>query len=220
MNENKMRSIINQDSLIIIGMIMIVVVISSITTYAYVTWRGRDESGGLTTTIGDLATITFNQGIHLSSDSLTPVLNYQDGIYTTFSITKKIDTEVYIKSSLTINEMDLELQSKSLKYILLKSEDDNTYESIATGDFSAIEDHELQLLEDYEINTNITYYKLYIYIDGRENNTNMANKTIDVTLNIGANKEAKKDNFTTEITSSTSDVNTSDVTSITSETIE
>ena len=172
---------------------MIIVVIGSISTYAYSTWSGRDESGGLTTTIGNLATITFDKGVTLSSDSLTPVLNYQDGIYTSFNINKKIDTEVYIKANLTINEIDENLMSTALKYILLKSEDNNTFESIATGDFSIIEGNEIKLLEAYEINTDITYYKLYIYIDGRQDNTNMIDKKLDVTLNIGANKEYKKE---------------------------
>jgi len=211
MNKNKMRSIINQDSLIIIGMIMIVIVIGSISSYAYVTWRGRDESGGLTTTIGNLATITFDNGVNLNTNNLTPVLNYQDGVYITFNINKKIESRILIKSSLTINEIDENLKNSALKYILLKSDDNNSFESIATGDFSIIENNELKLIEDYELITDVTYYKLYIYIDGRQNNTNMSNKNLDVTLNIGAN-ETPQNEFTNPTTESTT------ITSITSET--
>ena len=87
-----MRNIINQDSLIVVGMILIVIVICTLTTYAYVTWQGRDTSGGLTTTIGDIATITFDDGINLSGTNLTPVLNYEDGISLSFRVNKKIDT--------------------------------------------------------------------------------------------------------------------------------
>ena len=190
---------------------MVIVVIGSISSYAYVTWRGRDESGALTTTIGDLATVTFEKGVHLNSDNLTPVLNYEDGVYLTFNIDKKIDTEVYMKSHLTINEIDQNLISKALKYILLKSEDNINFENIATGDFSNIENNELKLLEDYKLETDITYYKLYIYIDGRQNNTNMANKTIDVSLNIGANKESQE--FTTPIEEQTSPIEQTSITS-------
>jgi len=203
MNENNVRNIINQDSLILIGMIMIVVVIGSISSYAYVTWTGRDESGGLTTTIGNLATITFDKGVNLSSNNLTPVLNYQDGIHTTFNINKKIDSDVYLKAALTINEIDENLKNPALKYILLKSDDNNIFESIAKGDFSEIETNEIALLEDYQITTTVTYYKLYIYIDGRQNNTDMINKTLDVTLNVGANKDIKNPIEATPITSDT-----------------
>lgn len=190
---------------------MIVIVIGSISSYAYVTWKGRDESGGLTTTIGDLATVTFEKGVHLSSDNLAPVLNYEDGIYLTFNIDKKIETEVYMKSHLIINEIDPNLISNALKYVLLKSEDNINFENIATGDFSNIENNELKLLEDYKLETDITYYKLYIYIDGRQNNTNMANKTIDVSLNIGANKESQE--FTTPIEEQTSPIEQTSITS-------
>lgn len=209
--EEKEKNTVNQNILILIGMILIIVVIASIATYAYVTWRGKDTSGGLTTTIGDLATITFDDGVNINSNTLTPVLNYQDGIYSTFSIAKKVDTEVYAKFYLIINKIDVELQNEALKFILLESDDNNSFEIISTGDFSTIENGELTLLEDYEIDTIKTYYKLYIYIDGREDNTNMTNKELDVILSVGANKEKTKNNVITSDTI-TSDIVTSDTT--------
>lgn len=218
MNTDKMRDIINQDSLIIVGMIMIIVVIASIGSYAYVTWVGKDLSGGLITTIGDLATITFDRGVDLSSENLTPVLNYEDGIYNSFSINKLLDSKVYIKASLVINEIDEELKSKSLKYVLLKSYDNNVYESIVVGDFSNVVGNEVKILEDYELEVEVSYYKLYIYIDGRVNNTNIVNKKINMTLNIGASNNIDKINddilnTDTLITSGTSVVDDGLVTS-------
>ena len=186
--EKKMKNIINQDSLIIIGMILIVAVISMVSSYAYITWRGNSD-GGLTTNIGDLATISFPDGVNISSTNLAPVLNYEDGISITYSIYKKIDTQVYIVSSISINEMADELKTNKLKYVLLKSIDQENYETIATGDFSNIEDDNLNILQDYELTETNSYYKLYIYLDGRLNNNDTINKKVDLMLNIGVNKE-------------------------------
>ena len=207
---NKMRNIINQDSLIVVGMILIVIVICTLTTYAYVTWQGRDTSGGLTTTIGDIATITFDDGINLSGTNLTPVLNYEDGISLSFRVNKKIDTEAYMKLLLVINNIDEELKSESLKYILLASDNEANYEKISDGNFSHLSDNELEIIDDYKIDKQLTFYKLYVYIDGKENNNNMQNKSIDATLSVGANKEKKQDSYTSYTKTSepiTSDTN-------------
>ena len=201
-----MKKIINQDSLIIIGLIMIVIVVAAISSYAYITWKGRDDTATLTTTIGNLATITFNDGVEINSNNLTPVLNYEDGIVSTFSITKKIDNSVYINSFLTINKIDQELISDSLKFVLLKSDDNSRFSIISTGSFNTIENNKLTILDDLEINTKTTYYKLYIYIDGTQNNTNMSNKNLEMTLNIGAIEKETQEN-TLNVTSSTSMTN-------------
>jgi hypothetical protein len=188
-NKNNKKQKINQDSLIIIGLIMIVIVITSISSYAYITWKSKSDKGSLTTTIGDIAVITFDNGVNINSNTLEPVLNYEDGINMTYSIKKKIDSNVYTDTYLTINEIDNELISDSLKYVLLESNDNNNYEIISEGNFNDIDNNKLLLLDDYKLSIQTTYYKLYIYIDGRSNNNNMKNKNIDVTLNIDATKD-------------------------------
>jgi len=196
-NDNKVRSIITQDSLIVVGIVVMILVVVSVGSYAYVTWRGEDTSGGLTTIIGDLATITFEKGVNLSSSNLSPVLSYEDGIYSTFNINKKIDDDVDMKFYLTVNSIDEELKDEALKYILFASSDNNNFDNIASGSFDAVVDSRLNIIEGYRLATQVTYYRLYIYLDGRMDNNNMIGKSLDVILNIGA--ETVSDDIENEV---------------------
>ena len=50
-NEGKNKRFNAYDYLVIVGVIIMILVVVSVGSYAYVTWRGEDTSGGLTTTI-------------------------------------------------------------------------------------------------------------------------------------------------------------------------
>ena len=185
MNENNMKKIINQDSLIIVGIILLIIVVLSIGSFAFITWRSTDD-GELITKIGDIATIRFKNGVNINTNKLVPVLNYEDGSELTFSIEKTTDGSVYVNFYLTINSIDEELKNDKLKYILLEKQE-KEYIPVTTGDFSKIaNDNTLNIVKNYQFDKTTQEYKLYIYIDGTKNNQNMDNKNIDINLNIEA----------------------------------
>ena len=185
MNENNMKKIINQDSLIIVGIILLIIVVLSIGSFAFITWRSTD-GGELITKIGDIATIRFKNGVNINTNKLVPVLNYEDGSELTFSIEKTTDDSVYVNFYLTINSIDEELKNDKLKYILLEKQE-KEYIPVTTGDFSKIEnDNTLNIVKNYQFDKTAQEYKLYIYIDGTKNNQNMDNKNIDINLNVEA----------------------------------
>ena len=185
MNENNMKKIINQDSLIIVGIILLIIVVLSIGSFAFITWRSTD-GGELITKIGDIATIRFKNGVNINTNKLVPVLNYEDGSELTFSIEKTTDGSVYVNFYLTINSIDEELKNDKLKYILLEKQE-KEYIPVTTGDFSKIaNDNTLNIVKNYQFDKTTQEYKLYIYIDGTKNNQNMDNKNIDINLNIEA----------------------------------
>ena len=185
MNENNMKKIINQDSLIIVGIILLIIVVLSIGSFAFITWRSTDD-GELITKIGDIATIRFKNGVNINTNKLVPVLNYEDGSELTFSIEKTTDGSVYVNFYLTINSIDEELKNDKLKYILLEKQE-KEYIPVTTGDFSKIaNDNTLNIVKNYQFDKTTQEYKLYIYIDGTKNNQNMDNKNIDINLNVEA----------------------------------
>lgn len=185
MNENNMKKIINQDSLIIVGIILLIIVVLSIGSFAFITWRSTD-GGELITKIGDIATIRFKNGVNINTNKLVPVLNYEDGSELTFSIEKTTDGSVYVNLYLTINSIDEELKNDKLKYILLEKQE-KEYIPVTTGDFSKIaNDNTLNIVKNYQFDKTTQEYKLYIYIDGTKSNQNMDNKNIDINLNIEA----------------------------------
>ena len=185
MNENNMKKIINQDSLIIVGIILLLIVIISIGSFAFITWRSPDGEE-LITKIGDIATVKFENGVNINTDKLTPVLNYEEGSELTFSIEKTIDSSIYVNLYFTINEIDNNLKNNKLKYILLEKQE-NEYIPLKYGDFSELEnDNNLNIINNYRLEDSIKEFKIYIYIDGTVNNQNMENKIININLNVEA----------------------------------
>ena len=184
--KKEQKRISKQDLFLIIGIILMIILVISMGTYAFVSWRSKNDDNGLNTKIGNIATVKFDNGVTLSSNTLSPVLNYEDGISATFSISKTIDTTIYTKLYLSINELSDKLKSNNLKYALLSSLDEEKYTKIAAGDFSKTKDNELIILENQEQDTTTIYYKLYIYIDGTINNGNVQNNTINLSINVEA----------------------------------
>jgi len=75
--------------------------------------------------------------------------------------------------------------------------DNNNFDNIASGSFDAVVDSRLNIIEGYRLATQVTYYRLYIYLDGRMDNNNMIGKSLDVILNIGA--ETVSDDIENEV---------------------
>jgi len=210
MNENNMKKIINQDSIMIIGIILMLIVLISMGSFAFITWRSKSGNGELVTKIGDIAIVRFDNGINLNSDTLNPVLNYEDGIKASFDLTKTIDNSIYVKLYFIINKLPEQLKNENLKFKLFVSDNkESGFSFLSEGDFSDIKDNKLLLIDNYEIGILQRYFNLYVYIDGSINNSYNDNSKIDLTLGVEANSEIN--NITKEITSETENV-TSEVT--------
>ena len=185
--------------------ILLVSTVGSIGTYAWFTWSSTNNTS-VTLSIGELADVTFNTGPDIKVSNLSPVYNYTDGVYTTFSITNKDTTSnlLYIVK-LNITSIDTELQDKTFKYVLLENDkiisqdnfenaQNNTTLTLYTGE-----------LDKATLSKNVTSsYKLYFYIDGNEeNNPNMMNKSligkIDVSVEENKKIEISSDNSTLNI---------------------
>ena len=155
-------------------------------TFAWYVWSSKDNTS-MNVTIGDLADVSFKTGNDINITNLSPSFNYDDGALTEFSIRKKkgLTTDLYTNIYLDITSISDTLKSPSFKYELLSSSDGNTYNNVSSGNFQDASIGKLNILVDTPLADNKTYYKLYIWIDGNEeNDTSMQSSSMKGVLNV------------------------------------
>ena len=155
-------------------------------TFAWYVWSSKDNTS-MNVTIGDLADVSFKTGNDINITNLSPSFNYDDGALTEFSIRKKkgLTTDLYTNIYLDITSISDTLKSPSFKYELLSSSDGNTYNNVSSGNFQDASIGKLNILVDTPLADGKTYYKLYIWIDGNEeNNTSMQSSSMKGVLNV------------------------------------
>ena len=155
-------------------------------TFAWYVWSSKDNTS-MNVTIGDLADVSFKTGNDINITNLSPSFNYDDGALTEFSIRKKkgLTTDLYTNIYLDITSISDTLKSPSFKYELLSSSDGNTYNKVSSGNFQDASIGKLNILVDTPLADGKTYYKLYIWIDGNEeNNTSMQSSSMKGVLNV------------------------------------
>ena len=168
---------------IIILLVILILFIGILTTYAWFTWSSTNNTS-LTMTIGELADITFRNGNDISTNALSPVFNYTDGEKTTFAINNKSTDNTLIEYSVKLNIKNIadELKSTSLKYTLIK---ENSI--VSEGDFiSANQNSTIKIYTD-TISSGEDKFTFYLYIDGNEeNDLNMMDKTLEAEILVTA----------------------------------
>ena len=130
-------------------------------------------------TIGQLAEVTFEKGNDISDAKFAPVLDYNSGETTTFSIKNKAAYQYSAYVTLNIESIDSELQTESFKYILFESNDNSNFSICKEGNFVDFKVGQ-NLLATVSIPTNsIKYYKFVMYIDSNTQiNVNMMEKSM------------------------------------------
>ena len=176
---------IENNKIIIMLLIVSIIAVSIIGTYAWFTWSSPNNTE-LTLTIGDLADVTFNTGDDINVSNIGPVLNYlENGEITNFSIKNKSESELLTNINLNITNLPEELKEESFKYILLSSTDNIHFEAVTSGSFVDKSVGTLSLVKEESTSLGTTYYKFIIYIDGNmENPTDMMGKSFDSKLNV------------------------------------
>ncbi len=166
----------------IIGIfILMITLVGGVGTYAWFTWKSTSNTS-LTMTIGKMADVTFSSGNDISTNKLAPVYNYTDGEKTTFIINNRDTTNTFLKYKILLDITSIadELKSTNLKYKLLSN---NTI--LAEGSFSTFANGSTNTLYEDTLNTGVTDFVFYLYIDGNEeNNLNMMNKQLNGTLKV------------------------------------
>ena len=174
-----------KNNTIILGLILSIIAVASITTYAWFTWSSPNDTN-LILTIGELADVKFDEGNDINVENIGPVLNYlNDGEITTFSFRNKSEVELYTNISLNITNLPNELKEESFKYVLLSSSDNNNFNEVVSGNFKDKSNGPIPILENDLASIGTTYFKFIIYIDGNmENPISMMGKSFSATLEV------------------------------------
>ena len=164
--DNKVMNIKN----IIITIVLILLVIT-IGTYAWLTYRSNDTA--MVLTIGDLNNVQITLKPYQLDLELDPVLTYTsldtNNEYVTITVVNNSSREQSFSLFYDINYIDSGLQNNTFKYTLLRTNDNTTTE----GNFAnAATSENLFVLRDSIIPANTTYtYKMYTWLDGNSTNT-------------------------------------------------
>ena len=184
--ENKKINITNK--LMIVAIVLLMILIMLIATYAWQTWSSQDDSNKVNLTVKNLIEVLFYDGVEINVDKLEPVLSYEQGAMTNFSMKKITSNDVDVDINLNLTSIEDELKDESLKYRLMYSSDNSNYQTIATGNFKNATDT-LKIIDNYIVSTKMSYFKIYIYIDANlPNPGEMQEKLLQGIINISASK--------------------------------
>ncbi len=170
---------------LIISILLLIGVIAT-STLAWFIWSSRDNAN-MKVTVGDLADITIKGGNIINITDLSPTFYYDENSYTDFKIKKKksLTTSLTLKVSIDVTEISEELKNESFKYVLLKSTDNTNFTELTNGSLENASAGSRLNLFTSSLEDIVSYYKLYFWIDGNnENTTNMQNKTFKGVLNV------------------------------------
>ncbi len=173
---------------VILSLVLSIIAISSLATFAWFTWSSSSEGDTeLTLTIGNLADVKFETGNDINVDNIGPVLNYNDGESTTFTIKNKSESTIVFNIGLNITNIPDELKEESFKYVLLSSTDNNVFKEVVSGSFKDASVRYMSIGGGIEVAKGDTYFKFIIYIDGHmENPIDMMGKSFSGELQVDA----------------------------------
>ena len=174
-----------EKKIIIITSIIAIILVVAISTYALFTWTSPNTT--LTLEVGELTDVIFQEGNDINATNIGPVLDYNDGEITEFTIINRSEDEPTLSIYLNITNISDNLKEESFKYILQTSTDGSNYTTYKEGNFTTASTGKFYITQDEVLPSNTTYYKFIIYIDGNmENPTTMMNNNLTATLNVEA----------------------------------
>ena len=178
---------------VILSLVLSIIAISSLATFAWFTWSSSSKGDTeLTLTIGNVADVKFETGNDINVDNIGPVLNYNDGQSTTFTIKNKSESTIVFNIGLNITNIPDELKEESFKYVLLSSTDNNVFKEVVSGSFKDASVRYMSIGGGIEVAKGDTYFKFIIYIDGHmENPIDMMGKSFSGELQVDAGEVEK-----------------------------
>lgn len=161
----------------ILSLSVLPLLVVSAGTYAWYIWQ-TNNTQNISISLTASSTITFNGGTDIVGQ-LEPVLDKEDGIVKTISITSDASGNSF-NLNMKINSLPSELKSTSFLWAIYKGN-----ELIDSDNFSTYNNNDnIVLLNNREISSSSTdTYTIYFWINGNvSNNANMMNKTVSLSL--------------------------------------
>ena len=174
----------NKRVYLIIGVITITMLVMGVTT-AWFTWNSTTDTD-VTFNVNGLDIINTN--VDIVGKELYPAMNKDNGIVEEFTVKQnnEISTPVCSDFTLTLTTLPTELQHKSFKYKLY-----NGTNLVGSGNFEGkTQGQVITIATSQPITSDISTYKLYIWIDGTmDNPLSMGGKSFLFKLTIKASQQ-------------------------------
>ncbi len=168
----------------ILGIIIAIIAIISLGTYAWLSYRTNDTA--MVLTIGDINNVRITMNPYQIDAKMSPNLTYTGQPYTTVEVINNSSSPRNIKLFYTINAIDSELATSNLKYTIeKKAVGASSYTHITPdGNFSGASKGSIITIIDESAPVGTTYYKVYVWLySGSSAQNNVTGKRFNAELN-------------------------------------
>ena len=148
----------------LIILIIAILVIISLGTYAWLSYRTNDTA--MVLTVGDINNVRITMSPYQIDAKISPNLTYTGQKYTTVEVVNNSSSPRNIKLFYTINAIDSELATSNLKYTIeKKAVGASSYAPITPdGDFNGASRGDVITILEEEAPVGTTMYKVYVWL--------------------------------------------------------
>ena len=168
----------------ILSLIIAILVIISLGTYAWLSYRTNDTA--MVLTVGDINNVRITMSPYQIDTKISPNLTYTGQPYTTVEVINNSSSPRNIKLFYTINAIDSELATTNLKYTIeKKAVGESSYTHITPdGNFSGASKGSIITIIDESAPVGTTYYKVYVWLYSASSaQNNVTGKRFNAELN-------------------------------------
>ena len=168
----------------ILGIIIAIIAIISLGTYAWLSYRTNDTA--MVLTVGDINNVRITMNPYQIDAKMSPNLTYMEQPYTTVEVVNNSSSAKNIKLFYTINAIDSELATSNFKYTIeKKAVESSGYTHITPdGNFNEASKGSVITIVDEDVPVGTTMYKVYVWLYGIDGNQdNIPGKNFNAELN-------------------------------------
>ena len=168
----------------ILSLIIAILVIISLGTYAWLSYRTNDTA--MVLTVGDINNVRITMNPYQIDAKMSPNLTYTGQPYTTVEVINNSSEAKNITLFYTVNAIDSELATSNLKYTIEKQAvGASSYTHVTPdGNFSGASQGSVITIVDELVPVGTTMYKVYVWLySANGNQGNIPGKKFNAELN-------------------------------------
>lgn len=168
----------------ILLLIIAIILIISLGTYAWLTYRTNDTA--MVLTVGDINNVRITLSPYQIDGKISPNLTYTEQPYAEVEVINNSSSPKNIKLIYTINAIDSELATSNFKYTIeKKAVDSNSYTHITPdGNFNGVSKGNTITILDESAPVGTTMYRVYVWLySASSSQNNIPGKKFNAELN-------------------------------------
>ena len=166
-NKKKKNNLLNTKNLLFL--IITLLVIISLGTYAWLSYRTNDTA--MVLTVGNINNVRVTLSPYQINAKANPVAAYTSGIMTDVEAINNNTASKKFVLYFKIDTIDTALRDSGFKYTITRATSGNTYTVYQNGNFAnAVSNSDLTILEETLPNGATYKYKVYVWVDSSSGN--------------------------------------------------